>query len=88
MQRAELWTCGMKRKLDQRSQIDYIGVSSNLAGATALNFLDLKGETPLSIKMECGRPMMFHRIIKGIYKAAWKELRFTLDDGSAPLRQI
>ena len=60
---SELWTCGIKRRLAARSQIDFIGLSADLTGlAKPMSFLDLKSEPALLKKMD-------HRPVQGDF--AW-----------------
>ena len=48
-----LWTCGIKRKLTKRSQIDFVAVSTHIDGTCRpLNYLDVEGEEPLHKKMD------------------------------------
>ena len=50
---SELWTCGIKRKAQDRSQIDFIGVTPDFSGqGNVFNILDMKSEPPLMIKMD------------------------------------
>eukprot|EP00973_Karenia_brevis_P027072 3736298-Karenia_brevis.AAC.1 len=58
--RSELWTCGIKRQPHLRSQIDFIGLTSDLNGCSCpLNFMDMKAETPLITGMD-HRPVRTH----------------------------
>lgn len=48
-----LWSCGLKRPLESRSQIDFIGVSDGFLGTSSLvNDLDLRSEEALSSTMD------------------------------------
>ena len=51
--RLELWTCGIARRDQDRSQIDYIAASELVNGyGGPINFMDVKSEAPLLKKMD------------------------------------
>ena len=50
---SELWTCAIKRRSRDRSQIDFLAATCDLQGvAGPVSILDLQSEEPLYKKMD------------------------------------